>query len=74
MKTEYLFLNSMCLFQVGSSKKISLVDTAEKTNNVAAVWKLDDDDEYIDADDLLNEDDVKKPDPSSLKGISKFLK
>lgn len=34
------------------------------------MWKLDDDeDEYIDADDLLIEDDIKKPDPSLLKGI-----
>ncbi|KAK7590930.1 hypothetical protein V9T40_002543 [Parthenolecanium corni] len=54
-------------YEIGSAKKITLVDTTEKVDNVASVWKLDDEDEYIDADDLLNEDDVKKPDPSSLK-------
>lgn len=67
---SYIINFNVCIcFQIGSAKKITLVDTTEKVDNVASVWKLDDEDEYIDADDLLNEDDVKKPDPSSLKGI-----
>lgn len=41
----------------------------KSNENIASVWKLDDeDDDYIRDDDLLNEEDLKKPDPSSLKG------
>ncbi|CAH1398595.1 unnamed protein product [Nezara viridula] len=52
-------------YDVGSSAKINL----PVSDNVAAVWKLDDtvDDDIIDADDLLDEEDLKKPDPASLK-------
>ncbi|GLV34512.1 Cytokine induced apoptosis inhibitor 1 [Carabus blaptoides fortunei] len=52
-------------FEVGSSTKLSFAKPA------AAVWKLDDtvDDEVetIDPDTLLDDDDLKKPDPSSLR-------
>lgn len=53
-------------FEIGSSAKINLGPVPD---SVAAVWKLDDtvDDDIIDADQLLDEDDLKKPDPSSLK-------
>lgn len=52
-------------YEVGSATKLSF---AKKP---AAVWKLDDDDEdneLINADDLLDEEDKVKPDPSNLKG------
>ncbi|XP_071451108.1 anamorsin homolog [Hetaerina americana] len=60
-------------FEVGASSKLSFANTTNSSNSadVAAVWKLDDtvddDIETIDADDLLDEEDLKKPDPSSLK-------
>lgn len=52
-------------YEVGSAAKLSF---AKKP---AAVWKLDDDDDendLINADDLLDEEDKVKPDPSQLKG------
>lgn len=54
-------------YEVGSAAKLSF---AKKP---AAAWKLDDDDgdnELINADDLLDEEDKVKPDPSNLKGKS----
>lgn len=52
-------------FKIGSSVKLNLM---KKPN---AVWKiddvLDDESETIDPDDLLDEEDFKKPDPSSLR-------
>nr|XP_022911328.1 anamorsin homolog [Onthophagus taurus] len=47
-------------YEIGSSAKITLKKP---------VWKLDDveDDDFVDPDSLLDEDDLKKPDPSSLK-------
>lgn len=53
-------------FEVGSSAKIKL---GAVSDSVAAVWKLDNtvDDDIIDADELLDEDDLKKPDAASLK-------
>lgn len=53
--------------QVGSSARINLADKAKTT---ATVWKLSDtvDDDLIDSDQLLDEDDMKKPDPENLKG------
>lgn len=51
-------------YEVGSSAKLSFAKPA--TN----AWKLDDgdDNDLIDADDLLDDDDKAKPDPSQLKG------
>lgn len=42
------------------------------TSNSA--WKIsaNDDEDFIDEDALLDEDDLKKPDPSSLKGFSQY--
>lgn len=60
-------------FEVGSSSILSFSNkTVEvKPTNVAAVWKLDDtideDIETIDENDLLEEEDLKRPDQSSLK-------
>uniref|UniRef100_A0A0P4VK93 Anamorsin homolog n=1 Tax=Rhodnius neglectus TaxID=72488 RepID=A0A0P4VK93_9HEMI len=53
-------------FEVGSSARINLADKAKTT---ATVWKLSDtvDDDLIDSDQLLDEDDMKKPDPENLK-------
>ncbi|XP_018579300.1 anamorsin homolog [Anoplophora glabripennis] len=52
-------------FQVGSSASLVLPKRAP------GVWKIDDsldeDIETIDPDDLLDEDDLKKPDPTSLR-------
>lgn len=58
-------------YEVGSSKKLSFASGNKigDKSKVAAVWKIDnDDDEIIDADDLLEEEDKVKPDPSTLKG------
>lgn len=58
-------------YEVGSSAKLSF---AKKP--AANAWKLDDDDDndLIDADDLLDEEDKAKPDPSQLRGSIKLLK
>lgn len=54
-------------YEIGSSAKLNFA-----SNNVKNVWKVDDtvddDVETIDPDNLLDEDDLKKPDPASLKG------
>jgi anamorsin len=61
-------------YEVGSSAKLSFASKikgtdAQKKEKIAAVWKIDnDDDEEIDPDDLLDEEDKQKPDPSTLKG------
>ena len=57
--------------QVGSFKTITISKSLpSNTKEVASLWKLDDNDEdYINADELLDENDLQKPDPSSLKGI-----
>ncbi|BES98264.1 Hypothetical protein NTJ_11073 [Nesidiocoris tenuis] len=51
-------------FEVGSSTQITLPKPS-----VEAIWKLADtaDDDIIDSDQLLDESDLTKPDPSSLK-------
>jgi len=61
--------------QVGSSSKLSFSQQnlqVKPSANVAAVWKLDDtvddDIETVDESDLLEEEDLKKPDPASLRG------
>ncbi|XP_014243301.1 anamorsin homolog [Cimex lectularius] len=51
-------------FEIGSSAKINL----NVPEDVANVWKVDaDDDDIIDSNELLDEADLQKPDPSSLK-------
>lgn len=55
-------------YEVGSSAKLSFAKPATKSA-VASVWKIDnDDDEIINPDDLLDEEDKIKPDPSTLRG------
>lgn len=61
------FLEILCnkpSYEVGSSSKLTLKKPVEN------VWKLDDtvDDDIIDADELLDEEDFQKPDPTSLRG------
>lgn len=57
-------------YEVGSSAKLSFAKSSVDKAKVAAVWKIDnDDDEIIDADDLLDEEDLVTPDPASLRGI-----
>uniref|UniRef100_T1GFK3 Anamorsin homolog n=1 Tax=Megaselia scalaris TaxID=36166 RepID=T1GFK3_MEGSC len=53
-------------YEVGSSVKLSF---AKKNPAVAAVWKIDndEDEETIDPDDLLDEEDKALPDPESLR-------
>ncbi|KAF2903587.1 hypothetical protein ILUMI_02607 [Ignelater luminosus] len=57
-------------YEIGSSAKLNLSKPVT-ANAAAAVWKLDDniddDIETIDPDDLLDEEDFKKPDESSLR-------
>lgn len=51
---------------MGSSKPISL---SNENSDLASVWKLENvADELIDDDDLLDEEDLRKPDPSTLRG------
>ncbi|KAK9502883.1 hypothetical protein O3M35_011570 [Rhynocoris fuscipes] len=52
-------------FEIGSSAAINLSNKPK----AATVWKLSDtvDDEIIDSDQLLDEDDLKKPNPENLK-------
>lgn len=58
-------------YEVGSAAKLSFGKKPASKQAIAAVWKLDQDDddqEEINADDLLDEEDKIKPDPSTLKG------
>lgn len=54
-------------YEVGSSAKLSFVK--KPSVEVKKVWKIDmdDDEEMIDADDLLDEEDKQKPAPESLR-------
>lgn len=61
-------------YEVGSSAKLSFAKKTDKSK-IASVWKIDNDDvdeDIIDADNLLDEEDKVKPDPSSLKGYTQF--
>lgn len=53
---------------MGSSKKLSFGKKPEPA--ASKVWKLDDDDEIIDADELLDEEDKVKPTSESLRVCS----
>ncbi|XP_075224563.1 cytokine induced apoptosis inhibitor 1 [Lycorma delicatula] len=58
-------------FEVGASCQLKLNVQAAVPASVAAVWKLDGDDtvedDLIDSDKLLDAEDLKKPDPATLK-------
>lgn len=64
-------------YEIGSAAKLSFAKNPVSKQAIAAVWKLnqdDDDQEEINADDLLDEEDKVKPDPLSLKGTTNYLK
>lgn len=54
------------------NKAVCFIEPTKVDDNVAKVWKLsaDDilDDDLVDDDALLDADDLKKPDPSTLRG------
>lgn len=56
-------------YEVGSALKLSFAKST-KTATVDPAWKISDDneDDIINADDLLDEEDRNKPDSSSLRG------
>ncbi|XP_015369635.1 PREDICTED: anamorsin homolog [Diuraphis noxia] len=59
-------IGNMPMYKVGSSDKIAL--NPEVKENVISAWKLEDNNsETISEDDLLEADDLKKPDSSSLR-------
>lgn len=53
---------------MGAVTPLSFVTNAGSSTNNA--WKIsaDDDGDFIDEDMLLDEEDMKKPDPATLKG------
>lgn len=57
-------------YETGSAIMLSF---AKKDGKTPSVWKVngDGDEELIDEDDLLDEEDKKKPDPESLRGKQK---
>lgn len=57
-------------YEIGSSAKLSFAK--KPAVDVKKVWKIDvdDDEEMIDADDLLDEEDKQKPAPESLRVCS----
>jgi anamorsin len=54
-------------YEIGSSAKLSFA--GKNKEKIAAVWKItdDDDEEAIDPDELLDDEDKLKPDPSTLR-------
>ncbi|XP_022163922.1 anamorsin homolog [Myzus persicae] len=59
-------IGNMPTYKVGSSDKVTLNTGAKE--NVISAWKLEDNNsETISEDDLLEADDLKKPDSSSLR-------
>lgn len=64
-----VFIGEKPNYEIGSAAKLSL--GGGNKAKVAAVWKLDvddDEDERIDADELLDEEDKIKPSAESLRG------
>lgn len=59
-------VGNMPTYKVGSSDKVTLIPEAKE--NVVSAWKMDDNNtETISEDDLLEADDLIKPDSSSLR-------
>jgi len=54
-------------FEVGSSMKLGAKKVWKLDSNVETAWTVNTDDDVIDSDLLLDEDDLKKPDPASLR-------
>lgn len=60
-------------YNVGSAVKLSFGKKESTNKTAAAVWKLSDDgedDDLINEDDLLDESDKIKPNPTDLRGNS----
>lgn len=56
-------------YEIGSASKLSFAKSASVKASIDAAWKIDNtDEEIVNADELLDENDKEKPDPSSLKG------
>lgn len=64
-------------YETGSSVKLSFAKS-KPDNKTAAVWKIDgeeaEEEDLINEDDLLDEEDKKKPDPESLRGSKLICK
>ncbi|XP_026809509.1 anamorsin homolog isoform X2 [Rhopalosiphum maidis] len=61
-----MVIGNMPTYKVGTSDKVTLIPGTKE--NVISAWKLDDNNsETISEDDLLEADDLKKPDTSSLR-------
>lgn len=57
-------------YEVGSAAKLTFSSRKVDHPKTAAVWKVDDDDDdFINEDDLLDENDKLKPNLSNLKGL-----
>lgn len=60
------------ILQVGSKASLKLGGNAtiwKLDDTVESAWKGGNDDETIDPDQLLDENDLKKPDKQSLRGM-----
>lgn len=57
-------------YEVGSASKLSFGKPAAAKASIDAAWKIEtgDDEDVVNADDLLDESDKAKPDPTDLKG------
>lgn len=58
------------IFQVGSKAPLKLGNNSvwKLDDTVEAAWTGANDDEIIDSDQLLDDDDLKKPEQASLRG------
>lgn len=57
-------------YEIGSASKLSFAKKETESKVTASVWKLtDDEDDLINADDLLDEKDKEKPNPLDLRGM-----
>lgn len=56
-------------YEIGSASKLSFIKKNLFSERVAKVWKLSDNDgDLINENDLLDESDKAKPNPTDLKG------
>jgi len=54
-------------YEVGASVPLNFSKHLTPAPAASSAWKLDDDEDMIDDEALLDEDDLKKPDPESLR-------
>ncbi|KAK6630776.1 hypothetical protein RUM44_002945 [Polyplax serrata] len=62
-------LGSSCSINIAAPSTLATGSGSGGGDNISSVWKVTDtmDDDLIDEDNLLSEEDLKKPDPSSLR-------